>query len=98
MEQIINEALAMLLAVGVTIMGLLLVQPLRPERTTVTLLRKVTATWLWIYAFAVLFLQTLRPPFSQSIALLAGAGVFWLLDLVLYKEQTQRRSSDARFE
>ena len=95
MEHIINEGLVVLVAVGATLLGLMMIQPLRPNHRPVGMLRKIAATWLFAYAFVILFLQTIRPPFSQSIALIALAGVFWLLDAVTYESQTQRRSSDA---
>jgi len=98
MEQIFNQAMVIVAASGATLLGLLILQPVRDTRP-VSLLRKFTAGWLFAYAFLVLFLQFLRPPFAQSIALVAIAGVFWLLDSILYRSQTlMRRATDVRYQ
>ena len=93
---LLNEALVIVVASGATLLGLLIASPIRPSQKPVSKLRKITAFWLWAYAFVVLFLQFLKPPNSQTIALLAIAGVFWLLDGVVYSNQVARRETDER--
>ncbi len=93
LEQGVNMVLAVLMASGLTYLGVMLVTPLaNGDRDS---LNAQFRFWTGIVAlsasFVVLILQSARPDFAQTYALLTMTALIWMIDITTARGQMRTR-------